>query len=101
MNLKFECGNGDCTFSGPKKDLEEHEETCESNYEDVDISYVLHLEGYDPEVVVLATLAAAFRLAKERRRGEEEAKKRRRRQQTESLRRHLTHKYRNRYPYNM
>ena len=38
MNLTFECGNGDCTFSGLKKDLEEHEEICEyddDNYEDV------------------------------------------------------------------
>ena len=38
MNLNFECGNGDCTFSGLKKDLEEHEETCEYDYEDVDDS---------------------------------------------------------------
>ena len=29
MNLNFSCRNGECTFSGPKRDLEEHEETCE------------------------------------------------------------------------
>ena len=40
MDLNFECGNGDCTFSGLKKDLEKHEETCEDDdeYEDVDDS---------------------------------------------------------------
>ena len=40
MNLNFSCRNGECTFSGPKRDLEEHEETCEydPDYEDVDDS---------------------------------------------------------------
>ena len=40
MNLNFSCRNGKCTFYGPKRDLEEHEETCEYDpqYEDVDDS---------------------------------------------------------------
>ena len=40
MNLNFSCRNAECTFSGPKKDIEEHEESCEHNdeYEDVDDS---------------------------------------------------------------
>ena len=29
MNLDFRCRNGDCRFSGPKKDLMEHQNACE------------------------------------------------------------------------
>ena len=40
MDLNFSCRNHECTFSGQKKDLEKHEETCEydERWEDVDDS---------------------------------------------------------------
>ena len=55
MDLNFECGNGDCTFSGLKKDLEEHEETCEDDdeYEDVDDSDEEPNQSLEPVIVTL------------------------------------------------